>query len=164
MEAAAAAAVQVNPVTPVVPAQPLSVGVGQTQYAGFWMRVAASLIDGFVLMIPGLIVIGIFGGIGAAIESEGLVLMGYLIYILMFWLYSALMEASSKQATVGKMALGLKVTDLSGGSISFGQATGRHFGKIVSYLILYIGYMMAGWTEKKQALHDMMASTLVVRK
>ena len=62
------------------------------------------------------------------------------------------------------MALGLQVTDLEGRRISFGRASGRFFGKIISAMILYIGFMMAGFTEKKQALHDMIAGTLVIRK
>jgi len=62
------------------------------------------------------------------------------------------------------MALSIKVTDLTGQRISFGRATGRYFGKFVSILILSIGYLMAGWTPKKQALHDRMFDTLVVRK
>lgn len=78
------------------------------------------------------------------------------------WLYYALMESSVKQATLGKMALGIKVVDYSGNRISFGKASGRYFGKILSGMILCIGYLMAGFTEKKQALHDMLASCLVV--
>jgi len=74
------------------------------------------------------------------------------------------MEYSKTQGTLGKMALGLKVPDLEGEPISFARATGRYFGKIISGLILYIGYILAGLTEKKQALHDIMASCLVVRK
>ena len=81
----------------------------------------------------------------------------------MNWLYYASMESSSAQATLGKMAVGVKVTDDSGARIGSGCATGRYFGKIVSALILLVGYMMAGWTEKKQVLHDMMAGTLVVK-
>ena len=72
------------------------------------------------------------------------------------------MESSSKQATLGKLALGIVVTDLNGNRISFGRATGRYFGKIVSGMIFAIGYIMAGITERKQALHDIMASCLVV--
>jgi uncharacterized RDD family membrane protein YckC len=79
------------------------------------------------------------------------------------WIYEASMESSTKQATVGKMALGLKVTDLEGRRISFARATGRHFAKLISGIILLIGYIMAGFTERKQALHDMIAGTLVVR-
>ncbi len=74
------------------------------------------------------------------------------------------MESSSKQATLGKMALGIIVTDVNGERIGFGRATGRFFGKIVSGMIFYIGYIMAGFTDRKQALHDMMAGTLVVNK
>ena len=80
------------------------------------------------------------------------------------WLYFSLTESSSWQATLGKKALGLTVTDLEGRRIGFGRATGRYFAKYLSTLILFIGWLMAGFTEKKQALHDMMAGTLVLRK
>jgi len=79
------------------------------------------------------------------------------------WIYFASLESSASQATLGKRMLGLKVADLSGGRISFGRATGRYFAKILSGVILLIGYIMAGFTEKKQALHDMLAGTLVLR-
>ena len=72
------------------------------------------------------------------------------------------MESSSKQGTVGKMILNLRVVDMLGNRISFGRATGRFFGKILSGLILNIGYIMAAFTEKKQALHDMLAGCLVI--
>ncbi len=87
-------------------------------------------------------------------------ILGFLV----IWLYFTLMESSSKQGTLGKMALGLAVTDLDGSRISFGRATGRYFGRIISSLIIGIGYIMAGFTDKKQALHDMMAGCLVIRK
>ncbi len=74
------------------------------------------------------------------------------------------MESSSQQATLGKIALGIMVTDLSGNRISFARASGRHFTKILSGIILYIGFIMAGFTEKKQALHDIIADCLVVKK
>ncbi|MER3416968.1 MAG: hypothetical protein C4297_12250 [Gemmataceae bacterium] len=74
------------------------------------------------------------------------------------------MESSRTQATLGKMALGITVTDLEGNRIGFGKATGRFFGKIISALIFYIGFVMAAFTEKKQGLHDMMAGCLVVNK
>jgi len=82
---------------------------------------------------------------------------------LVSWIYEAALESSSYQATLGKMALGLKVTDLAGNRISFARATGRHFAKYVSGMIFFIGYIMAGFTERKQALHDMIAGTLVRR-
>src|SRR5262249_29421146 len=81
------------------------------------------------------------------------------------WLYHALLESSDWQATAGKKLLGLAVTDLHGQKISFARASGRHFGKIVTSLIpLGIGYILAGITEKKQAIHDMLASCLVLRR
>jgi uncharacterized RDD family membrane protein YckC len=116
-------------------------------YAGFWLRFLAHWIDGMVLIIPMLILY--------------ITIIGPIIGL---WLYFALMESNGTQATLGKMALGLKVTDLQGGRLSFGQATGRFFGKWISGMIMDIGFMMAGWTQKKQALHDMMAGALVVRK
>ena len=153
-------------------------------YAGFWMRFLAYVIDAIVMgiacaivVVPFVLVMGITAATGAGdgdVESGGgamlAVLMGsFALAIILFavvaaWLYFAIMESSSKQGTLGKMALSLKVTDLEGRRISFGRATGRHFGKIVSQMILYIGYIMAGFTQQKQALHDIMAGCLVVRK
>ena len=142
-------------------------------YAGFWLRLVAAFIDGLlieVVIIPlsfivGL-VIGIFGAAAHAPQSGIQVaggFAGFLVGTAASWLYSAYLESSSRQATVGKMVLSLRVTDLEGRRISFGRATGRHFAKYVSALTLLIGYIMAGFTERKQALHDMMAGTLVVR-
>ena len=79
------------------------------------------------------------------------------------WLYAALLESSSYQATLGKMALGLKVIALEGHRISFARATGRHFAKILSLLMFLIGFIMVGFTRRKQGLHDMLAGTLVIR-
>lgn len=122
-------------------------------YGSFWERVGAMFLDGLILMIPNYMVQYILG--------EGLT--NSIISILISWLYFALQESSASQATIGKKALGLKVTDMDGGQVSFGQATGRYFGKIVSGIILLIGYFMMLWDEKKQTLHDKMASTLVVK-
>ncbi len=151
-------------------------------YAGFWKRFAAYLIDSiimgavtFLVLLPFLAALGIGAGVSSAMEDSeatagliGLLIGAYLfaIFVLMIaqWLYFALMESSSRQATLGKMALGIIVTDLNGGKISFGKATGRYFGKIISGMIFCIGYLMAAFTDKKQALHDMMAGTLVVDK
>jgi len=80
------------------------------------------------------------------------------------WLYFALMLSSSKQATLGMMAVGLRITDLQGRRISFARATGRHFASLVSQITLFIGYLFILWTEKKQTLHDLMAGTLVLTK
>lgn len=132
---------------------------GETvEYAGFWRRFLAAIIDGIITGAAG----GILGFIlGSFNGGEGIA--NFLGFIL-GWLYFALMESSEYQGTLGKMAIGMKVTDLGGNRISFGRATGRYFGKIVSAFILLIGFIMAGVTEKKQALHDMMAGCLVVMK
>ncbi len=152
-------------------------------YAGFWKRFAAHLVDSFIIgvcsmiiILPVVIMMGI--GFGAsAIDMEGseemipvlIALLGayllvVLIAVILTWLYYALMESSSKQGTLGKMILGIVVTDMNGGRITFGRATARYFSKILSGLIFGIGYIMAGFTEKKQALHDMIAGCLVVNK
>jgi uncharacterized RDD family membrane protein YckC len=145
-------------------------------YAGFWLRFVAIIIDGLVLGvvlgIPFALVMTAMGvsfiGVSRPEEMAGPFLgVFFLFEIAIFvgqWLYYALMESSAWQATLGKKALGLYVTDMNGQRITFGRATGRYFGKLVSGLTLLIGYLMAGFTEKKQALHDMMAGCLVLRK
>lgn len=102
--------------------------------------------------------------IGMVGAVAGTMVVTWLVTIVIAWLYFALMESSKLQATIGKMVVGAMVTDLEGNRISFGRATGRYFGKILSGIILLIGYIMAGFTEKKQALHDMLAGTLVWKK
>src|ERR1700677_877989 len=93
------------------------------------------------------------------------ILIAALLSAVVSWIYHAWMESSQYQGTLGKMALGLIVTDLNDQPVTFGRATGRFFAKIITGLIpLGIGYIMAGFTEKKQALHDMIASCLVLRK
>jgi len=148
-------------------------------YAGFWLRFVAFIIDSIVLYFVGTIITlpfiasmglrGIMRGHMPMSPEELMPLMGALIRLVLIrtvlnWLYYALLESSSWQATLGKKALGLEVTDMEGRRISFGRATGRFFAKIISALILWIGFIMAGFTEKKQALHDMIAGTLVIRK
>ncbi len=137
------------------------------RYAGFWKRFAASLIDSIILMV-GAGIIGVILGIAAFAsgneESTALEAVANLVGVVIDWLYAALMESSASQATLGKMALGIKVTDLDGNRIGFGKATGRHFGKIISALMLLVGYLMAAFTARKQALHDIMAGCLVVEK
>ncbi|SRR6266851_3543753 len=92
----------------------------------------------------------------AEMQFVVLVFIAYLIY-------EAVMESSPRQATLGKMAFGLTVTDVNGNRISFARATGRHFAKYISSLIFLVGYIIAGFTARKQALHDMIAGTLVQR-
>jgi len=147
------------------------------QYGGFWIRALAFLIDIIVVQIvvfPVSLIImtlaGITGAIGGADRNVlfGGAWMAVFAIRAIFggavnWIYEAALESSPRQATLGKMALGLKVTDLYGNRISFARATGRHFAKYLSGFIFMVGYIMAGFTERKQALHDMVAGTLVMR-
>ena len=145
-------------------------GIG---YGGFWIRVVAAIIDGVlvrVVLTPFRAMLGLGGLAFGGLSHSGFPLMhllgGGLMLLLTIptsWLYEALMESSSYQATLGKMIFGMKVTDLFGNRISFARATGRHFAKILSGMILGIGFIMVGLTERKQGLHDMVAGTLVRR-
>jgi uncharacterized RDD family membrane protein YckC len=154
-------------------------------YAGFWLRFVAHLIDGVIVGFAAMILIVplffLMGGM-ALIESLprgsdarpdpaqiGAFFSLFLVFVgislIGQWLYYAYLESGEKQATWGKQVLSLYVTDLSGNRITFGRASGRFFAKIISGLIpLGIGYIMAGITERKQALHDMIASCLVLRR
>jgi uncharacterized RDD family membrane protein YckC len=168
------------------------------QYAGFWMRFLAVIIDGIILnILHRIIIIPILGAIGFVDNSFAEI--NKLIYALMQGyryteeqimamvfssietvvpmmvvsmivsgvitiLYYSFMESSKYQATLGKMALGLKVTDENGNNLGFAKCVIRQIGKYVSSIILMIGYIMAGFTSKKQALHDIMAGALVVKK
>ena len=132
----------------------------------------ATIIDSVILRVVVAPIGLIFGGLGIANRMSGhphrglAILGGGLVSIFLFfgsWLYSALLESSSYQATLGKMILGMKVTDLAGNRISFERATGRHFAKILSAMILGIGFLMVAFTERKQGLHDILAGTLVRR-
>jgi uncharacterized RDD family membrane protein YckC len=177
--AAPAAASAVSP--PIAVSAPVS---ARLPYAGFWERLAAYLIDGLILGIPfGLVVlvlIFLFGGFGMMIHRNPVdpraavaltapfimtFFLGMFFFVILQWLYFAGMESSVRQATIGKSVMSLRVANYEGQRISFGHATGRFFAKIVSGMIpLAIGYLMAAFTEKKQALHDLIAGTLVLRK
>jgi uncharacterized RDD family membrane protein YckC len=153
-------------------------------YAGFWERVAAALIDGLILGIPFWLLVSVMfltSSFSLVLRPYppanprevmallaplfGLFFIGMLAFIVVRWLYFAGMESSARQATFGKSLLSLRVTNLEGQRLSFGHATGRFGGKIVSDFIPFlIGYIMAAFTEKKQALHDMIAGTLVLKK
>jgi len=139
-------------------------------YAGFWTRFAAVLIDGIIIgIIQGILSVFAIGSafVSSANDPNAFVsrfVKLYLIIFLIQWLYFALMESSAGQATLGKKAMGIKVTDEQGNRISFGRASGRFFSKFISSIIVCIGYLMMLWSDKKQCLHDKIAGTLVVRK
>jgi uncharacterized RDD family membrane protein YckC len=148
-------------------------------YAGFWVRFLAIVIDGLIVgVVTGpvvLIVEAMVGFGGGLLNDKGelnpgqiAMLAGMFAFIVAFSvavkaLYEALLTASSKQATVGKMVFRLKVTDLNGKRLTVLRAFGRHFAKYISGMTLLIGYLIQPFTERRQALHDMIAGTLVVR-
>jgi uncharacterized RDD family membrane protein YckC len=161
--------------------------VGGRAYAGFWLRFVAYVIDSLIwVVVFGIVIAMVVGFLGvesirSQFEEMGQGMNGpnpvfhamLFVTILTFsavglgvsWLYFAGMESSEHQGTLGKMALGLVVTDMTGQRVSFARASGRFFSKLITGLVpLCIGYIMAGFTEKKQALHDMIASCLVLRK
>lgn len=154
-----------------------------TNYAGFWLRFVAYVIDYIIIwvaqtfiFIPILGIIGIsfatgigentteaeaIGMIAGLIAMLGATLLLSAIIALLYW---TILESSKLQGTIGKVALGIKVTDLEGNKLDFGKALVRNLCKIISGMILGLGYIIAAFTDKKQGLHDMIASTLVVRK
>ena len=169
------------PVYGTDPAPSYSPSAIPPDYAGFWRRFFASMIDGvivgtisLVIYFPLAIVIGLAGFAGASSGGdlsslEGLiegplVALNWIVSISISWAYEAILTASSKQATIGKLALGMIVTDLEGNRLSLGRSTGRYFGKWVSSMTLGIGYLIQPFTAKRQALHDLIAGTLVVKQ
>jgi len=150
-------------------------------YGGFWIRFVAYLIDQIVIGAASVPLYIAFVGPSllrvvqqsqqngeepspefiAPLIAKGLVFA--CIAIVGKWLYEALLTSSSWQATVGKRVLRLKVTDDFGNRISFARATGRYFAKILSEWIMFIGFIMIAFTDRKRGLHDMLCNTLVVR-
>jgi uncharacterized RDD family membrane protein YckC len=156
-----------------------------TNYAGFWLRLVAIIIDAIIIgVVQSFVFIPILAALGlgfansvetmdmsdpdqaAGMMASIMALAGgyWILSLTIQVLYSTFMESSKLQATVGKLALGLKVTDLQGNKLDFVKALVRNLCKLISNFTLLIGYIMAGFTEKKQALHDMIASTLVLKK
>lgn len=163
------------------------------ELAGVGYRFLAHLLDGVIISVPFSIIVFILATLffvsspeaaflmyddsyyyssTVITDEEWAVIVGLLFFygvttligIAVTWLYYAIMESSKSQGTLGKMALGIKVTKVTGGKITFGRATGRFFAKGFLSPILFIGYIIAFFTEKKQALHDLIASTIVVKK
>jgi uncharacterized RDD family membrane protein YckC len=158
------------------PAAPYAYAAPAAAYGGFWIRFVAILIDTVIIriaIIPIAALLGVFGmahhpiifedhvnerQIAAFVMAITTILLP--VYICINWLYEALLTSSEWQGTVGKKLLSLKVTDEAGNRISFLRATGRHFAKFLSSILL-IGFIMAAFTEGKRALHDILAGTLV---
>ena len=154
-------------------------------YAGFWPRFVAIVIDVIILGVLQMFIITpimVAIGFGAASGMSGMDMsdpdnVGGMMPVIMamvgtYWLiamalqilYFSFMESSKTQATIGKMALGLKVTDLNGAKLDFGKAFVRNLCRLISNFTFFIGYIIAGFTEKKQALHDIIAGTLVIKR
>lgn len=152
------------PPPPVWDARPA--GSEQVSYGGFWIRLLAYIIDAILLNIIGGILGSFFGIAMWDVDLEHydqdfnvLYLGGFIVS----WLYFALMESSERGATVGKMVLGLRVVTGDYQRLTFLNATGRYFAKILSALILCIGFIMIAFTDKKRGLHDIIANTLVIK-
>jgi uncharacterized RDD family membrane protein YckC len=164
------------------PLPPLTT-VALENYAGFWKRFLAYIIDALVLYIPNKLIMDAMGAeaaqarlsdaMQAAAGNVQAALAAYsqfyseignatLVTGLLAWLYFALCESSAWQGTLGKLALGIRVTDMHGARISLPRALGRYPAKFLSVFTLGFGFLMAGWTRRKQALHDMVVSTLVL--
>ncbi len=145
-------------------------------YAGFWKRFAAAFIDGIVTAIGSVLIGGpvlvlmmlVVVAEGEDPDSVALTAVfegaAQLLALLVSWMYYALMESSPLQATLGKLALRIRVTDLAGDRVGFERATWRYCGKFVSALLLLGGFVMAAFSARKQALHDRMAGCLVVNR
>lgn len=159
----------------------------EKNYAGFWLRFAAYLIDSivvgiplsilsFVILIITLGTTGVFDAVVSDVSATGditdqqaiALIGGYFVVILISFLLSVLyyagLHASKWQATIGKKLLNLKVTDLNGNRISFWRGLGRYIAMTFLSGIFFIGFIMAAFTEKKQSLHDLIAGTVVIKK
>lgn len=135
------------------PTQSVLFPEAELQYASFWERFGAAFLDGLILMIPNISLQYLLGPVPA-----------FVFNIVMAWIYYALQESGAAQATIGKKAVGLKVCTDTGDRITFAQASGRFFGKYLSMIIIFIGYLMMLWDDRRQTLHDKLAQTFVVKQ
>ena len=139
-------------------------------YATFGQRLGAYLLDSLILIIPTELISKLSGNHNMFLDMlhrnpiSSASILTQLVTTLVIWIYFAGMESSISQATIGKQALSLKVTDLNGERISFANASGRYFAKFLSTIIILIGFFMVLWDDKRQGLHDKMAGTLVVNR
>ena len=148
-------------------ATPARLPAGVVAYGGFWRRLVAHIIDNIVIGIV-TFPLRLIVPLTIFTESDPAGMIGTILGVvtlvgLAAWLYYAGLESSPWQATLGKRVLGVRVTDTTGVRIGFARASGRFFGKILSGLLFCLGFVMAAFTARKQALHDMLAGTLVVR-
>ncbi len=128
-------------------------------YSGFWIRFLAYFVDGLILGVGGGLVL-----VAAAYAGEAFALLATLVVVTGPFVYFAALQSSARQATYGKALVGLKVADNGGNRISFLRSLARELSKLISAFPLMIGFLLAGFAKRKQALHDMVASTVVVRE
>lgn len=142
------------------------------RYAGFWFRTLAAVVDGVLVQVATILLVFPLGfSMGASMADSASAagieaaagVMGFFVGLLMQWLWFTVAEASPWQASLGKKLLGLKVTNEDGERISFAEANVRYWSKILSALLLCVGFLMVGFTARKQGLHDKIARTLVIR-
>ena len=136
-------------------------------YGGFWLRVGAYAVDCVVLLIPTLMISFLYRALTPAAsdaEQSAVALVDACLSVIVWWVYTAALQSSTWQATVGKKVCGLRVVGYGGDRISFGRATGRYFAGFLSALLLCMGFFMIAWTRRRQGLHDMMAETYVVKE
>ncbi len=145
-------------------------------YAGFWRRFLAFILDQFFLIMGVLILLLIIGGTIIVITVIGKKDIpfqmiqsffggfGIIIFCLANWFYFTSMESSFRQATFGKMLMKIMVADLNGRRITTGKANARYWSKFISIIPIFLGFVTAGFTSKKQAFHDKIAKTLVINE
>lgn len=134
-------------------------------YGGFWIRVGAAAVDTATLLLPTLLISFLYrSSVRPATELEATMvdLVDTSLSILVWWAYSAVLVSSHWQGTVGKKVCGLKVVDYEGSRITFARASARYLAGLMS-AITFLGILMIAWTQRRQGLHDFIASTLVVR-
>ncbi|MCG3206140.1 MAG: hypothetical protein KCHDKBKB_02867 [Elusimicrobia bacterium] len=139
--------------------------LAEFHYGAFWRRAVGFLIDSVGYAVLFVLLLNVFSPqfVMVAADTSDQVLkpiLGPLFFVFM-WLYSAIWESSRLQASPGKWLMQVKVTDISGNQISFWRATARFWGKQLSLLIV-VGFCFPFFTRRKQALHDLIARTLVV--
>lgn len=147
---------------PPPPPSPPVTARTELAYAGFWRRVLAYLMDGLILAAIGSIVtLGVYSVAPNDLQSLANISP---VSTAIAWAYFAVLESSPMRATLGKLALDLVVGDKHGDPITFWRASARYYLKILSWLTLGTGFILAGFTPRKQALHDVLAGTVVLRR
>ncbi len=162
---------QPQPATPTI--QDLAAQPARPVFAGFWLRAIAYLFDTILISLAFGLIASLYPSTfikfpDAATTSLAslpqLTPIAFAITLTATWLYYTMFEASSWQATPGKRVMRIYVADLHGQRLTLARAAARNLAKIVSSLTFLVGYLIAGFTEKKQALHDILASCLVLRR